>query len=129
MKWVRSVIRGAPACFGAFVARLGRRAGTPTSCLCRLTAIAPHLLAVLAVLFLASLGGCAQCGDAIVCPSPASIDFPANAVPVVRLHGDSLQFDAPRSLHRFQHYALERAYVYELTSDRVMCRLTARRKR
>lgn len=118
----------APGCFGVSVAHPCRHGGTPTAGRCRLTAFTPYLLATLACLGLAALGGCAQCGDAIVCPSPASIDFPANAVPVVRLHGDSVWFEAPPSLHRFRHYALDKAYVYELMSDRVIWQIDSKTK-
>lgn len=118
----------APGCFGAFGAHSGRHAAIPTSSLFRLMALAGYLLARLAVICLASLGACAQCGDAIVCSSPGSDDFPSGAVPVVRSHGGSVRFEAPRSLRRYRHYALEKVYVYEVTSDRVIWQVDSKTK-
>jgi hypothetical protein len=57
------------------------------------------------------------------------VDFPSNAVPVVRMHGDSLRFEAPRSLQRFRHYAIDKIYVYEVISDKVIWQVDSKTKK
>jgi hypothetical protein len=93
-----------------------------------LMTLTSQLQVALVVLCLASLTGCARCGDAIICPSPPSEDFPSNAVPVVRMHGDSVRFEAPRSLQRYQHYAIERVYVYEVIGGRGIWQIDSKTK-
>ena len=89
-------------------------------------ALTSHLQVTLVVLCLASLAGCARCGDAIICPSPPSENFPSSAVPVVRMYGDSVLFEAPRSLQRYRHYAIDRVYVYEVADGTVIWQIDSK---
>lgn len=91
-------------------------------------AFTSHFQIALVVLCLVSLAGCARCGDAIICPSPPSEDFPSSAVPVVRMHGDSVRFEAPRSLQRYRHYAIDKVYVYEVIGGTVIWQIDSKTK-
>jgi hypothetical protein len=77
----------------------------------------------LAVIGLASLVGCAQCGDAIICPPASPVDFPSNQVAKVRIQGDALIFELPRVLNRHPMYRLGKAYVYEAVGEKVVWQL------
>jgi hypothetical protein len=87
-----------------------------------------HLQAVLIALCLTSLAGCATCGDAIICPSSPPVDFPSSNAPTVRMQGDSVRFEAPRSLQRYQHYVMEKVYVYEVISATVIWQIDSKVK-
>lgn len=91
-------------------------------------ALTSQLRFALVGLSLASLAGCARCGDAIICPPPPSEYFPSDAVPAVRPHGDSVRFESPRSMQRYQHYALVRVYVYEVIGGRVIWQVDSHAK-
>src|SRR6476619_5850908 len=92
-------------------------------------ALTSHLQVVLIALCLTSLAGCATCGDAIICPSQPPVDFPSSAVPVVRMHGDSVRFEAPRSLQRYRHYVMEKVYVYEVNGGTVIWQIDSKVKK
>jgi hypothetical protein len=91
-------------------------------------ALTSKLKLALALLSLACLAGCAQCGDAIICPPTPPLDFPSNAVPVVRMQGDSVRFEAPRSLQRYRHYAISKIYVYEVMGEKVVWQMDNKTK-
>jgi hypothetical protein len=80
----------------------------------------------LAVASLVSLVGCAQCGDAIICPPAASVDFPSSQVATVRTQGDSVLFELPRSVHRYPKYRLDKVYVYEGVGEKTVWQLDAK---
>jgi hypothetical protein len=82
-----------------------------------------RLQLALAVAGLVSLVGCAQCGDAIICPPAASVDFPSSSVPTVRGQGDSVVFELPRSVKRYPKYRVDKVYVYEAVGEKVAWQL------
>lgn len=80
------------------------------------------------VLCLFSTAGCLHCGDAIFCPPTPTEEFPYDAVPVPRMSGDSLQFDAPKSLRRYRNHAIEKVHVYELYGGRIVWQIESNMK-
>jgi hypothetical protein len=85
-----------------------------------------RLQLALAVASFVSLVGCAQCGDAIICPPAASVDFPSSQVAKVRVQGKSVLFELPRSLNQYPRYGLDLVYVYEAVGEKVAWRLEAK---
>ncbi|MDB5964206.1 MAG: hypothetical protein JWQ72_706 [Polaromonas sp.] len=85
-----------------------------------------RLQLALAVASLVSLVGCAQCGDAIICPPAASVDFTSSQVPTVRVQEDAVRFELPRSLNRYPKYGLGKVYVYEAVGEKVVWQLDAK---